>query len=608
MSEPILTNCQELETWLDQFMAEEMEKLHIPGVTFSVVQNGEVLFAKGYGYADLEQKIPVVADRTLFRVGSISKLFTATAIMQLLEQELLNLDDDVNQYLPNFQLKNNYPQPVTIANLLTHTAGFDERLIGVGALETKDIIPLGEYLAAKMPARILNPGREIIYSNHGYALLGYIVEVIAGMPFSQYIDENILQPLEMNHSSFALPSHLESNLALSYRYKEKQKTYQALPLKHIQVPPAGALNATATDIANFALAHLQDGRFKSQRILATTTAQLMQQQKFTHDSRLPGMCLGFMELTQNKQRGISHGGSIYGFRSLLHLFPQHNLGLFISDNGGSNLSGELLKKFSDRYFPIPKNPVSAPLSPENRQKLLRYQGSYRHNRYGRNTLEKTSLLFSSPLRLQVETDGTLSIPHTLKTPNPVHLQEIEPLVLQIKDYPDEYMIAQENDHGKITNLVGGFGTWKKLAWYEKNIFHWLFICLFVLVSLSGLIVSVVALTRFPGNFAHQLAQLLAGVTCGLNMVFVLGMLILKPLSENNERLQWVFGIPKITVLLLCIPLVTSLSALGLPIFAVLPEMNHQWLLLEQLHYILVAICAIGLIPFLNYWNLLGFRY
>jgi len=327
MSETILTNCQEFETWLDQFMAEEMDKLHIPGVTFSVVQNGEVFF---------------------------------------------------------------YPQPVTIANLLTHTAGFEDGWIGVGALETKDIIPLGDYLAAKMPARILTPGREIIYSNHGYALLGYIVELVAGIPFSQYIDENILQPLEMNHSSFALPSHLESNLALSYRYKEKQKTYQALPLQYIQVPPAGALNATATDIANFAIAHLQDGRFKSQRILATTTAQLMQQQKFTHDSRLPGMCLGFMELVQNKQRGISHGGSIYGFRSLLHLFPQHNLGLFVSDNGGSNLSGELLQKFCDRYFPISQNSVSTPLSPENRQKLLRYQGSYRHNRYGRTTLEKIS--------------------------------------------------------------------------------------------------------------------------------------------------------------------------------------------------------------------------
>lgn len=608
MSQPILTNRQELETWLDQFMAEEMDKLHVPGVTFSVVQKGEVFFAKGYGYGDLEQQIPVVADDTLFRAGSVSKLFTATAIMQLWEQKLLNLNDDVNQYLPNFQLENNYSQPVTIANLLTHTAGFEDSWIGIGALKEKDITPLGEYLAAKMPARILTPGTEIIYSNHGYALLGYIVELLAGIPFSQYIDEHILQPLEMNHSSFAFPSDLEAHLARSYRYRKKQKTHQVLPFQYIQVPPAGALNATATDIANFAIAHLQEGRFKSQRILAPATVQLMQQQKFTHDPRLSGMCLGFMELVQNKQRGISHGGSISGFRSLLYLLPQHDLGFFVSDNGGSNLSGELLKKFLDRYFPIPQNTVSDSVSPENRQKLLPYQGSYRHNRYGRNTLEKASLLFSSPLRLQAETDGTLSIPQTLKTPNPVYLQEIEPLVLQIKDYPDEYIIAQENDPGKITTLIGGFGMWKKLAWYEKNIFHWSLIGLFVLVFLSGLIVSVFSLTRFTVNFEYQLPQLLAGVTCGLNLVFVLGMLLLEPLSKNNHSLQLVYGIPKIVALLLCIPLLTSLLALGLPIFAILPGMSHQWSLIAQLHYALVSLCALGLIPFLNYWNLLGFRY
>ncbi len=202
MTQPILTNPQELETWLDEFMAEQRSKLHIPGVTFSLVQNSELFFAKGYGYADLEQQIPVIADRTLFCVGGISKLFTATAIMQLEESGLLNLDDDVNKYLPDFQIENNYPQPVTIANLLTHTAGFDNRSIGMGALETSDVIPLGEHLAARMPGRVRSPGEVIIGCNYSYGLLGYIVELVTGVPFSQYIDENILQPLEMNHSTY----------------------------------------------------------------------------------------------------------------------------------------------------------------------------------------------------------------------------------------------------------------------------------------------------------------------------------------------------------------------------------------------------------------------
>ena len=612
MTQPILTSPQELETWLDEFIAEQMEKLHVPGVTFSLVQNGELFFAKGYGYADLEQQIPVVADRTLFRVGSISKLFTATAIMQLVEKGLLNLDDDVNKYLPDFQIENNYPQPVTIANLLTHTAGFDRRFIGMLALEASDVIPLGEYLAARMPARVRPPGEVIIGCNYGYALAGYIVELVAGIPFSQYIDENILQPLEMNNSSFELPSHLAPNLALSYRYKEKQKTYQSLPFDYLQIPPTGSLNATATDMAKFAIAHLQHGRFKSQRILAATTAQQMQQQQFTNDPRLPGVCWGFGEFLHNKhkQRAIGHGGGdvVSGFRSLFYLLPSHNLGWFVCDNGSGNIYGKLIGQFLDRYFPVDKNFPSCQPSPENRQSLKRYEGSYRRNVYARRTLEKCVLFWSSPLRLKAEADGTLSIPETLKSPNPVYLQEVEPLLLQVKDRGDNYVIAKENNDGKITSLFSGHGVLEKLAWYETNTFHWMLIGLFVLVFLSGCIVSILALTRFPGDSWHQLAQSLAGLTCVLGLVFTFGMLILEPLSKNNYRLRLVYGVPKIEILLLCIPFLTSVLAVGLPVVAVLAWTRNEWSFIEQVHYSLVSLTALVSIPFLKYWNLLGFRY
>ncbi len=612
MTQPILTSPQELETWLDEFMAEQMEKLHVPGVTFSLVQNGELFFAKGYGYADLEQQIPVVADRTLFPVGSISKLFTATAIMQLVEKRLLNLDDDLNKYLQNFQIENNYPQPVTIANLLTHTAGFDRRFIGMLALEASDVIPLGEYLAARMPARVRPPGEVITGCNYGYALAGYIVELVAGIPFSQYIDENILQPLEMNNSSFELPSHLAPNLALSYRYKEKQKTYQALPFDYLQIPPTGSLNTTATDMAKFAIAHLQHGRFKSQRILAATTAQQMQQQQFTNDPRLPGgMCWGFGEFLHNKhkQRAIGHGSGdiVSGFRSLFYLLPSHNLGWFVCDNGSGNIYGKLIGQFLDRYFPVDKNFPSCQPSPENQQSLKRYEGSYRGNGYARRSFGKVLLLFSTPLRLKVETDGTLSIPKTLKSPKTVYFQEVEPLLLQLKDR-DNYAIAKEKNDGKITSLFTGHGVLEKLAWYETNTFHWILIWWFVVMFFSECIVSILSLTRFQLNSWHQLTQLLAGLSCGLNLFFILGMFLVKFLSENNPRFQIEYGMPREIIFLLCIPLFTSVIAIGLPILAVLAWIENDWLFLEQLHYSLVAITALGFIPFLHYWNLLGFRY
>ena len=609
MTQPILTNPQELETWLDELMAEQRSKLHIPGVTFSLVQNGELFFAKGYGYADLEQQIPVIADRTLFCVGGISKLFTATAIMQLEESGLLNLDDDVNKYLPDFQIENNYPQPVTIANLLTHTAGFDNRSIGMGALETSDVIPLGEHLAARMPGRVRSPGEVIIGCNYSYGLLGYIVELVTGVPFSQYIDENILQPLEMNHSSFELPSHLAVDLALSYGYKEKQKTHQALQLNYHQILLTDSLNATATDLANFAIAHLQHGRFKAQRILSEATAQQMQQQQFTNDPRLPGVGLGFWEYFNNQQRAIAHsGGVVAGFRSFLYLLPSQNLGLFVAENGSSNISGKLIDQFLDLYFPVEESSASLQPSPENQQSLHRYEGSYRNCGYPKRTLAKALLLFSSPLRLKAEPNGTLSIPQTLKTANPVYFREVEQLLLAKATNRHNFMVAKESNNGKITDLLYGSGAFKKLAWYETNTFHWMLIGWFILVFLSGCIVSILALTRFSADSWHQWTQLLAGLTCLLNLVCAFGMLIVYRLTKNNYRLKLVYGLPKIVILLLCIPLLTSVLAVGLPVFAVLAWINNEWSFIEQLYYALVALTALGFVPFLNYWNLLGFRY
>ena len=608
MTQPIVTSTQELETWLDEFMKEQMAELYIPGVTFSLVQNGELFFAKGYGYANIEQQIPVVAERTLFRIGGITKLFTATGIMQLVEKGLLALEDDINKYLPkNIQPENNHSQPITIANLLTHTAGFDPRYIGAFVREPSDIIPLQEYLKTRMPTRVRPPAETIIFGNDSYAFLGYILESIAKIPFSQYIEENILQPLEMNHSSF----ESLSDLALSYKYQEKQKTYRAFPYNYHQITFTDALNATATDLAKFAIAHLARGRFKSQRILNETTARQMQQQQFSNDPRLPGMCWGFWEYLHHRyqQRAIGHdGGVLSGYRSLFYLLPQYNLGFFVANNGCGNLSEKLIEQFCARYFSVKKDLTSDKLSTRGRQYLKRYQGSYSNNYCSKRTLDKINFLWSSPLSLKVEADSTLSISETLKSNNPIYLQEIEPSVLQVKNRPDNYAVAKEDSNNKITALLTLGSVFKKLAWYKTKSFHWMLFWWFVLVFLSGFVVSILALTKVPGDYWHQWAQLLAGVICGLNLVCALGMLVIARLTKNNERLKLVYGVPKIITFLLCILLLTSVLALCLPVFAISAWLNNEWSLIERLHYSLVTITALGSIFFLNYWNLLGFRY
>src|SRR5829696_7036836 len=160
------TDPAELEAFLDKLLGKEMEKHHIAGAAVSVVKDGELFFAKGYGDADVENHIPVDPERTNFRIGSIAKLFTWTAVMQLAEQGKLDLDADINTYL-DFRIPDTYPQPITLKDLMTHTAGFEDLYYERLAKDPNDLLPPREWLISHMPARVRPPGKVAAYSNYG---------------------------------------------------------------------------------------------------------------------------------------------------------------------------------------------------------------------------------------------------------------------------------------------------------------------------------------------------------------------------------------------------------------------------------------------------------
>ena len=197
-----LDDLEDIEAFVDGYIAGHLKTHDVPGVTLSVVKHGKLWFAKGYGVADLEQRRPVRADTTIFRIASVSKLFTATAVMQLVEEGELDLHADVNTYLKAFSIPRAYDKPVTLAHLLTHTSGFEDRYIETAATTAEAMQPLGAVLARNLPARIRPPGQFAAYSNHGFALAGHIVEQAAGMPFDASIEERLFKPLEMNQSTF----------------------------------------------------------------------------------------------------------------------------------------------------------------------------------------------------------------------------------------------------------------------------------------------------------------------------------------------------------------------------------------------------------------------
>src|SRR6266516_4771568 len=207
---------REVEAFLDGVIGKEMQVDHIPGAAVSVVKDGRLLFTKGYGSADLQAGKPVNAQTTLFRIGSVSKLFTATAVLQLAEQCKLSLYADVNTYLKAFHLPATYPEPITLADLLTHTDGVEGRDTGLQAAHSaSDLEPLGQVLAQHLPARVRPPGELTAYSNYGYTLAGYIVEQVSGMPFAQYVEQHLFQRLGMRESTFRQPVEARLSADLS---------------------------------------------------------------------------------------------------------------------------------------------------------------------------------------------------------------------------------------------------------------------------------------------------------------------------------------------------------------------------------------------------------
>jgi CubicO group peptidase (beta-lactamase class C family) len=352
---------QELELFLDKFLAERMAKYNVPGAVFVLVKDGKIFFMKGWGYADLEKQQPVFPEQTIVRAYSVSKSFTATAVMQLVEQGKLNLDEDVNHYLKSFKLKTKFPQPVTLAHLLTHTAGFNdtgnETLLARGRIRT---LSLGQWLAEYMPPQTKPPGAEVKYSNFGSSLAGYIVEVVSGEPYAQYMQKHILAPLGMKDSRFLWPSQLPPKLrwrvAAGYaREKDGSVRRMSEDEGDFANTPAANLLTTAPDMARFMIAHLQAGHYGKARILKESSVQRMHEPwKYTKSEKDVGYGFFWRPIKNKPFSFLFHAGGWDGSLSDMELLPTLNLGYFLWYNHGGDedrrMRAELNMQFVEHYL------------------------------------------------------------------------------------------------------------------------------------------------------------------------------------------------------------------------------------------------------------------
>jgi CubicO group peptidase (beta-lactamase class C family) len=442
----------DIEAFLDGIVPLQLDREDIAGATIAVVKDGKPLFVKGYGYADVKHKQPVTAE-TLFRIGSISKLFTWTAVMQLVEQGKLDLSKDVNEYL-DFKIPEAFRQPISLKNILTHTAGFEEQWKDLFTADKRSP-NLGNYLKTHIPKRIFAPGTTPAYSNYGAALAGYVVERVSGQPFNDYIQQNIFKPLGMTHSTFAQPLPPEFAPLMSNGYvlaSDEPKEFET-----VGAFPAGSLTSSAADMSKFMLAHLQEGRLGAAQILKPETTSLMHSRAFGLDPAANAMAYGFYEESRNEQRIIGHGGDTDYFHSDLHLLTDAGVGFFVSYNSVGR--GEVLltrtmlwNAFLDRYFPAP--PVNSPTLDSAKNNANAVSGNYISSRRHESLFKSLALLEEATV--SANEDDTISVGEMSGLMNdangkPKRWREVAPMTF--RDINGQDSLIFKPDHNGRMQLV-----------------------------------------------------------------------------------------------------------------------------------------------------------
>lgn len=611
-------NTPEFEAFLDAYFSEQMHALHIPGATFVLVKDGEIIFAKGYGYADLENQVPYDPDQTLFWAASVAKIFSVVGVLQLYERGMIGLDDDVNQYLVDFQIPDDYSQPVTFRHLLTHTDGFEARIIGDAARIPADVVDLRKVVEDNLPSRVVPPGKFLTYGNYGTNLAGVLIEDISGLPFADYMESNIFQPLEMQRTTFeqTLPSEWVSNLAVGYGYSAG--VYDPKPFVYVTSLPQGGGRSTAIDMAHFMIALLQGGQFKEARVLSDDTLHLMFKKQFSAHTSLGGVTCGLFEILLNDQRLLIRDGDGWGFRSRMVLIPDQNLGFFVNYNNEDtdSLREDLVNRFLDYYDPLAIQETITPMA-RSKDQVEQYTGIYRPLQADESTFFKIALLFAQQIRITDGGDGTLLVAPVGMGDNYGGFEwesrwvETEPLYFQRVDGHGNLAFGRAEDRG-VEYLFSGqkyHGTYRKIAWYEMPDLHFAILgtsaCLFLLTLVIWSFQAWLKRRRgaqLPSS-RHRLARWLAGTVCALHLVFI-GLIT----SVMGNFVDVIYGVPPLLRIALVFPLIAAPLTITQLVVAVVALRGKYWSAWGRAYYTLLTVIVLVFTWWLHYWNLLGFRF
>jgi len=592
------------EAYLDGLVKAQFRDYKLAGMTFSMVHDGRPVMSKGFGVADLQSMQPVNPDTHMFRPGSVSKLFTWTAVMQLVEQGRLDLDADVSQYVHQFDIPNNFDTPMTLKHLLTHTPGLEDGAAGyLFGDEESDLAPLHEVLARYRPDQVRRPGAYSSYSNWATALAGLIVANVSGQSFESYVTDHILAPLNMRYSTFdePLPEDLAPHMATGYF--EKAGALEPLGFEFIKnFGPAGALSASAADMASFMLAHLNQGSAGDAQILQPDTVAQMHSNLFGHHPGLEHWAHGFYEYYRNGQRFIGHGGDTIAFHSQLILDTNNGFGFFLSFNApqGASARKAIVEGIVDYFYPVPPMPYHPQPLEGTAERIAQVVGDYRITRRSYTKLEGVIGL-GGDVTVAPAGDGAILLP----IPSfGGRFMETEPYLFTKLGSQDTLAFGT-NDAGEVTHAFIGILSAEKLSFSERASTHQIVIMQALVAALFVCINAVRnrgTLTPGPARFARRMT-IAASASI---LAFVAGMGVV---MADFDMQKAVFDFPPGGIgLVLVFPLLTTaftIASLGCLVPVWRSADCSVW---ARLRYTYVVAVFTALVAVLHYWNLLGWNY
>lgn len=590
-----------LEPLVDDAAERALADHDAGGLTVAVVDGDDAL-TRGYGHAFRSESVPVDPAETLFRVGSVAKVVTWTAAMQLVDRGRLTTDEPVDDRLDAVDIPQRYDDPITLEHLATHTPGFEVRGWGDAVRDPEYVRPLAESVSNQMPTRVRPPGELPQYTNYAAALTGQLVAEVAGAPFDTAVGDAIFDPLEMTASTFrpAPPGLVPA---------DGTATEDAVSF-YSDVAPASGLHTTAADMAQLLRAHLAGGAVDGQRVLSASAVDAMHRQWYTPHEAMDGMAFGLFEETRGDSRLVRHGGSVPDFAAEFALLPDQGVGLFVAAHGdeASEAKQVVVDALEERFEPMPSDRDR--LTPDGRpERADELAGRYRSvNTTDNATAEKLvfGLLTGGPIDVRVADDGRLI---TEQGDGREEWVEIEPLVFRHVT-EDSILLFRETD-GEVTHLLDGLGAYERIGYHQRLAVQGRLAAVAGVVALSGLLGWPAARgwRRVRGDSPSPPSSLTRARWVGGAAVAGLALFVLALAAASvavsstggpmlfNRPPGWlpaVFAVPTIGA-------VATLGAVGL---AGRAWVRGEWSLGARVHYAAVAIAAAGLYWLLSYWNLL----